>query len=34
MTNQRIYQYKNTLVKFINEIYEQFPEEGELLLIK
>ena len=34
MSNQKISQYKSVLLKFLEEIECQFPEEGELGLIK
>ena len=34
MSNQKISQYKTVLLKFLDEIIGQFPEEGELVLIK
>jgi hypothetical protein len=34
MSEQKIVQYKNVLLKFLDEINEQFPDESDILLIK
>jgi len=34
MSEKKIAQYKNVLINFLDEIIKQFPEEGDIILIK